>query len=62
MPIKGKCWSCGAEAYLVYKVLRHIETGELRSAGVCPQCAKYFEDKAKILDMEKETTANEPTD
>jgi len=46
MPIKGKCWSCGDEAYLYCQVLFSIVEKRLEAHMVCAICKKYYEKKA----------------
>ena len=50
MPTKGKCWSCGDEAYLYCKLLYNIVKQRLEAHMVCAICKKYYEKKAVIDD------------
>lgn len=50
MPIKGKCWSCGDEAYLYCKLLYNTIDKRLEAHMVCAICKKYFEQKGANAD------------
>lgn len=54
MPVKGKCWSCGEEAFLTGMLLRHLGDGHLEFHMVCKRCEAYFEWKGKQEENEDE--------
>ena len=51
MPTKGKCWSCGDEAYLYCQLLYNLEKQCLEVHMVCAICKKYYEKKAVKRDV-----------
>lgn len=43
MPTKGKCQSCGDNAFLIAKLLINKENGRLYCLMICDKCRRFYE-------------------
>ena len=43
VPAKGKCQSCGENAFLLAKILINKENGRLYCLMICDKCRRFYE-------------------